>query len=142
MNERNHISPAIELVLVLSVQTTLMRSVTGMPRGDRRIVDVVSGSFTGPRLSGHVPATGGDWVTITPTGSQINVRLLLETQDGVTILFQYAGRACQDDGTLRLDVAGTFEAPQGTYGWLNDVQTFGCGVVTADGVQYHFYRFK
>jgi hypothetical protein len=38
-------------------------------------------------------------------------------------------------------VAGTFEAPQGEYGWLNDVQTFGQGEFAGDVVRYHFYRF-
>lgn len=134
--------PAIEPLLVLSVQTTLVRTVTGTPLGDRTIFDVVSGTFEGPRLSGHVPATGGDWVTRTPTGSRLNVRLLLETHDGVTILFQYSGKACQSDGQVRIEVAGTFDAPEGRYGWLNDVQAFGCGDPTPEGVRYRFYRFK
>jgi hypothetical protein len=77
----------------------------------------------------------------TPTGSHLNVRLLLETHDGVTIPFQYSGRACIVDGNLRIEVAGTFEAPQGPYAWLNDVQAFGRGVRIPEGVRYHFYRF-
>ncbi len=43
---------------------------------------------------------------------------------------------------LRIEVAGTFDAPEGPYGWLNDVQAFGCGDPTAEGVRYRFYRFK
>jgi hypothetical protein len=74
--------------------------------------------------------------------SHLNVRLLLETHDGATILFQYAGRACLIDGEPRIEVAGTFEAPQGPYGWLNDIQTFGQGVRIPEGVGYHFYRFR
>ena len=141
MSDPNNLQPALELLVVLSVQTTLVQVVTGTPLGDRMIFDVVAGTFEGPRLSGRVRATGGDWVTRTATGSHVNVRLLLETHDGVTILLQYSGRACQDGDKLRLDVAGTFEAPQGPYGWLNDVQAFGRGAVTADGVRYYFYRF-
>jgi len=132
---------AIEPLLVLTVQTTLARTVSGTPLGDRTVFDIEGGTFAGPRLSGHIPATGGDWVTRTPTGSHLNVRLLLETHDGVTILFQYSGRACIVDGNPRIEVAGTFEAPQGPYAWLNDVQTFGRGVRIPEGVRYHFYRF-
>lgn len=142
MSENNTSQPEIELLLVLSVQTSLVLALTGTPSGDRMIFDVVSGTFSGPRLSGSVPATGGDWVTRTATGSQLNVRLLLQTHDGATILLQYTGRACQDGNKVRIDVAGTFEAPQGPYGWLNDVQAFGQGVATTDNVRYHFYRFK
>jgi len=136
------VRPEIEPLLVLTVKTALVRTVTGTPLGDRTIVDVVSGTFEGPRLSGRVPATGGDWLIRTPTGSRINVRLLLETTDGVTVLFQYSGKACQIDGKPRIEVAGSFDAPQGPYGWLNDVQAFGLGVAIPEGVRYEFYRFS
>jgi len=133
---------AIELLLVLTVKTALVRTVTGTPLGDRAIFDIEGGTFEGPRLSGHIPATGGDWLIRTLTGSRLDVRLLLETHDGATILFQYSGRACQVDGQARIEAAGTFEAPQGPYAWLNDVQTFGRGVRIPEGVRYHFYRFR
>ena len=133
---------AVELLLVLTVQTSLVRAVTGTPLGDRTVFDIKGGTFAGPRLSGHVPATGGDWVTRTTTGSHLDVRLLLETHDGATVLFRYSGRACVIDGKLRIEVAGAFEAPQGAYAWLNDVQTFGRGALIPEGVRYHFYRFS
>jgi len=136
------VRPEIEPLLVLTVKTALVRTVTGTPLGDRTIVDVVSGTFEGPRLSGRVPATGGDWLIRTPADSRIDVRLLLETADGVTVLFQYSGKACQIDGKPRIEVAGSFDAPQGPYGWLNDVQAFGLGVAIPEGVRYEFYRFS
>jgi hypothetical protein len=141
MTDANDIA-AIELLLVLTFQTTLVRAVTGTPLGDRTVFDIDGGTFAGPRLSGHIPATGGDWLIRTPTASRLDVRLLLETHDGATILFQYSGRACLIDGQPRIEVAGTFEAPQGPYGWLNDVQTFGRGERIPEGVRYHFYRFR
>jgi Protein of unknown function (DUF3237) len=141
MTEEND-KAGIELLLVLTAKTALVRAVIGTPFGDRTIFDIEGGTFEGPRLSGHIPATGGDWVTRTPTGSHLNVRLLLETHDGTTILFQYSGRACMVDGQPRIEVAGTFEAPQGPYAWLNDVQTFGRGTRIPEGVRYHFYRFR
>jgi len=45
-------------------------------------------------------------------------------------------------GPPAVSMAGTFDAPEGPYGWLNDVQAFGCGDATAEGVRYRFYRFK
>jgi hypothetical protein len=141
MTEGNEMPAAIELLLVLTVQTALVRAVTGMPLGDRTVFDIEGGAFTGPRLAGRIPATGGDWLTRTATGSRLDVRLLLETHDGATIVFQYTGRACLADGKPRIEVAGTFEAPQGPYAWLNDVQAFGQGVRIPEGVRYHFYRF-
>lgn len=141
MND-DRIEPAIEPLLILSARTREIRTVSATPLGDRVIYDVEGGTFEGPKLSGRVLATGGDWVTRTRAGSQMSVRLLLETHDGVTLLLQYSGRASQNEGRLRLEVAGTFEAPTGPYDWLNDVQTFGQGSVGPEGVRYHFYRFK
>ena len=142
MTEGNDIPAAIELLVALTVQTTLVRAVSGTPLGDRTVFDIEGGSFSGPRLSGRIPATGGDWLIRTPTGSRLDVRLLLETHDGATILFQYSGRARLIDGQPRIEAAGTFEAPPGPYAWLNDVQTFGQGTRIPEGVRYHFYRFR
>jgi Protein of unknown function (DUF3237) len=141
MSEETYVQHAIESLMVLTAQTRPVGSVAGTQLGDRMIFDVVSGTFEGPLLAGRV-AAGGDWVTRTPTGSRLDVRLLLETDDGATLLFQYSGRACQIDGEVRIHVAGTFDAPQGPYGWLNDVQAFGSGAPIPGGVRYHFYRFK
>jgi len=142
MSEHSDPQPALESVMALAVQTKLTCSVAGTQLGAHMIYDAVGGAFEGPRLSGKVHASGGDWVTRTATGSRMNVRLLLETHDGVAILLQYSGRAFQADGKVRLEVAGNFDAPQGPYGWLNDVQAFGQGVVADDWVRYQLYRFK
>jgi hypothetical protein len=131
-----------ELLFVLTAKTTLVRAISGTPRGERQVFDIEGGTFEGPRLAGRVPATGGDWLIRTATGSQLSVRLLLETHDGTTILFQYTGRASMKDGKPNIEVAGNFEAPQGPYAWLNDVQTFGQGTPLPDGVRYQFYRFS
>jgi hypothetical protein len=90
MTEGNDMPAAIELLLVLTVQTALVRAVTGTPLGDRTVFDIEGGTFTGPRLAGRIPAAGGDWLTRTTTGSRLDVRLILETHDGATIL--YPGR--------------------------------------------------
>src|SRR5262249_54381041 len=142
MTDRNDNGAVIELLLVLTIHTTLVRAVTGTPLGDRAVFDIEAGSFEGPRLAARVAASGGDWLIRTRSGAQLNVRLLLETHDGVPILFQYSGRACQIDEQPRIEVAGTFEAPPGPHEWLNDVQAFGRGARIPEGVRYHFYRFR
>jgi hypothetical protein len=136
-----HEIPRIAPLVVLTVHTELVKSIVATPQGDQRIVDIIDGSFEGARLSGRIPATGGDWVTRNATRSRIDVRLLLETDDGVAILFRYLGKASQADGKPRIEVSGGFEAPAGSYDWLNDVQAFGLGTVIPDGVRYHFFHF-
>ena len=142
MNESDDSVAAIELLLILEARTSLVRAVAGTPLGDRSVFAVAGGTFEGPRLSGRVLPTGGDWVIRTAAGAQLNVRLLLETHDGVTILLHYSGRAGQNDGKPRIEIAGTFDAPQGPYAWLNERQAFGLGTQIPDGVRYHLYCFR
>jgi Protein of unknown function (DUF3237) len=142
MSEDKCAEPAIEPLLVLTVETKLVHSVMATPLGDRTIFDVVGGRFAGAGLAGRVPACGGDWVTRTVRGSQLDVRLLLETDDGVSILFRYTGKASLRGEQPRIEVAGSFDAPDGVYGWLNDIQAFGLGTPLAAGVRYQFFRFR
>jgi Protein of unknown function (DUF3237) len=132
--------PKIEPLLVITVETKLVRSVTGTPLGDRRVFDVVGGSFDGG-LRGRVLASGGDWLIQTERGSQLDVRLMLETEDNVVLLFRYFGRASRRAGQAHIEVTGSFDAPDGTYGWLNDVQAFGLGAAVREGVRYQLFRF-
>jgi hypothetical protein len=142
MSEDNRVGPRIEPFLVLTIETRMVRTVTGTPLGDRTVFDVVRGSFEGTGLRGRVPASGGDWVTRTANGSLLDVRLLLETDDGVTILFRYAGKASLRAGQPHIEVTGSFDAPDGPYGWLNDVLAFGLGTPISEGVRYDLFRFK
>jgi Protein of unknown function (DUF3237) len=142
MSDEQPTLPALELLFTLAAQTKAIRSIKETELGDRTLFDVVGGSFNGPRLSGTVQPTGGDWVIRTSTASRLDVRLLFETHDGISLLFQYAGRAFQSGPQVRLEVAGTFEAPKGAYEWLNTVQAFGQGAVSNDWVRYRFFRFK
>ena len=142
MSESQRIEPVIESLMVLHIQTRLRSNLTAMPLGDRTVFDIEGGSFEGPGLRGQIPPSGGDWLTRTATGSQMDVRMLLQTDDGVTLLLRYSGRASLRDGNPHIEITGSFDAPDGRYGWLNDIQTFGLGTPVADGVRYHLYRFK
>ena len=63
------------------------------PHGTRVFVTVLNGTVAGPRISGTVvPSSGADWVTVRADGySQLDVRLLITTDDGAVISMQYGG---------------------------------------------------
>jgi hypothetical protein len=133
----------IEPLLTMQAQTRLVAKLDGTSLGDRSVYDVVGGTFEGPRLRGQLLPSGGDWTTRSAAGSQLDVRLLLHTDDGATILLRYQGKASQrDDGSMRIEVVGSFEAAPGAYAWLDSIHTFGLGTPLQDGVRYQFYRFK
>jgi len=132
---------ALRTLLQLDIRIKPVQTLAGVPGGERLVYDILGGRFDGPRLCGRVLASGGDWVLRTPGRSQLDVRLVLQTDDGVSLLLRYGGRASQRDGAPRIEVAGSFEAPEGAYAWLNDIQAFGLGAPLADGVRYRFFCF-
>lgn len=118
------------------------RLIKNGPQGTRIVAAVAGGTFSGPRLSGTVIPPGGDWVTSRVNRiAQLDVRLLLVTDDDETILMQYKGIADFESGTARS--APQFEAADGRYSWLNDVQAVSIGELAPDGgVTYEVYALR
>jgi hypothetical protein len=116
----------------------------GAPSGTRLIAGLSGGRFEGPRLQARVvPVPGGDWATRRPDGSvRVDVRLLLETDDGAHILMTYVGVGVSDGGSLSIRTAPLFETGDERYAWLNRVQAVGYGDTTDDGVIYELYALK
>jgi len=125
-----------------NVAGTAPSIVTG-PIGTRAVVAVTDGTFTGERIEGVVaPNVGGDFAMFRPDGSlRIDVRLILNTNDGATIYMTYNGVAVPDaDGTLRIKTAPTFEAGDERYTWLNNVQAVGIGHSDLSVLHYEIYE--
>lgn len=111
------------------------------PHGTRVIADVTGGTFDGPRLRGHVVAPGGDWLHLRANGTaQLDVRLLLVTDDGASILMAYKG--INRDGGAYVRTAPLFETGDERYSWLNDIQAVATGQRTAEGVTYDVYALR
>ena len=61
-----------------------------MPIGTRRIFNATGGSFAGDRLSGEILPGGGEWFLDAGKGfGQVDVRLMLRTDDGASIYLRY-----------------------------------------------------
>ncbi|HEY9547253.1 MAG TPA: DUF3237 domain-containing protein [Solimonas sp.] len=141
MSQTNSPAPAISPLLTLDVEVEWLRNLAGTPLGERVIFGVRGGRFDGPHLRGHVLSWGGDSVTRTASTTQLDVRLLLETDDGVPLHLRYQGRASQRDGKPHIEISGGIEAPAGAYAWLNDLLVFGLGAQTGAGVRYELFHF-
>ena len=62
------------------------------PGAFRRVGIVPSGTFAGERMSGKVLDGGADWQTVRSDASTtLDVRLILQTDDGVNITMAYRG---------------------------------------------------
>jgi hypothetical protein len=125
------------------------------PFGTRRLIPVNGGSFEGDRLKGAVLSGGSDWQSIGTDGSvHLDVRLVLQTDDGAVIGFRYRGlRTGTPEVLARIDrgetvdpsayymrTSGLFETSAARYLWLNHIVAVSIGTRTSAGPQYDVYE--
>ena len=64
------------------------------PFGHRQYYEMTSGTLDGPRLTGKLIGSGGDWMLIGPDGfMRMDVRVQIETDDGAIICAHHFGPA-------------------------------------------------
>lgn len=118
------------------------------PFGDRNIVPITGGTFTGPNIRGKVMAGGWDWQLVTKTGCHsLQADYMIQTDDGAIINVVNKGTSCASPGSnARLITTPTFEAPLGPHAWLNGGAFVGTlEFATVDGkpaVHIRFYQVK
>jgi hypothetical protein len=132
----------VEHLFAITIPVDVAGLLPGGPQGTRVVVNASSGTFEGPKLKGTTKGPGGDWVTARADGSlSLDVRLLLETDDGALILMTYKG--ISPDGGTTIRSAPYFETGDKRYAWLNNLQavaTGGTGTGPAGTVTYDVYQ--
>jgi len=139
-------------LLVLEAVLAEPQMVTATPYGLRKIVPVLGGTFTGERLNGSILPTGGhDWAMTRADGVLVlDVRLVLETDDGAQILMTYRGIRTGTPAVLARIASGEyvdpaeyyfrivpfFETGSEKYAWLNSIVCLGFGERVKAGPKY------
>ena len=86
------VPPKLVLALEAHVQLGTPIEVGQVPRGRRRIIPIVGGTFEGSGIKGKVLNNGADWQVIRPDGfADLDTRYALETDKGELIYVQNAG---------------------------------------------------
>jgi Protein of unknown function (DUF3237) len=114
------------------------------PVGKRVIYPVKGGTFEGSKLKGKVRPVGGDWILrLDSATTKLDVRLLLETEDGQLISNTYTGFSHKNpDGTTYWRITPLFETSSKKYAWLNHLVAVGVGKFSEGGVSYEVYAIK
>lgn len=118
------------------------------PFGERNIVPITGGTFSGPNIRGKVMSGGWDWQLVTKTGCHsIHADYFIQTDDGTVINVVNGGTSCAKPGSnIRFFTTSTFEAPLGSHAWLNGGAFVGTlDLATVDGkpaVHIRFYQVK
>ena len=114
------------------------------PVGTRVIYTVKGGTFEGPKIKGKVRPVGGDWVLrLDSVTTKLDVRLLLETEDGQLISNTYTGFVHNNpDGSTYWRITPLFETRSKKYAWLNYLIAVGVGKFGEHGPSYEVYAIK
>jgi hypothetical protein len=142
-------------LFTLTLEVSGMQQVGATPAGDRRIGLVAGGRFEGPRLRGKVLPGGADWLALRPDGvTTLDVRLVLETDDGAAIGMTYRGLRhgpaevmarvnrgeAVDPNTYYFRTAVMFETAAPKYAWLNRAFFIGTGERKPSGPVYDVFE--
>jgi hypothetical protein len=124
------------------------------PTGQRRIVAITGGEFSGPELRGAVLAGGGDWsLRRSDRCTLLDARYTLQTDDGALIYVQDRGLRHGPEHTMARLAKGEpvnprdyyfrtsaqLEAASARYAWLNHLVVIGSGMRHAEEVTVDFF---
>lgn len=128
-------APELLRVCDIDVNVGPIRDLGPMPRGRRRIIQILGGTVRGPRLEAEIVPGGADWQYVRADGVvELAARYSLVTRDGVEIAVTNRGVRRAAPGVMQRLSRGehvdpalvycrttpVFEAPAGPYAWLND----------------------
>jgi uncharacterized protein DUF3237 len=131
-------------------------SIIGVTPGyDRRVGEITGGRFEGERLCGKIRSGGSDWQSLRADGATtLNVRLVMETDDGVLIGMTYLGVRHGPKEVLDRIARGEnvnpseyymratpyYETASEKYGWLNRIVSVAYGHRVAGGAIYQVFE--
>ncbi len=96
------------------------------------------------KLKGKVRPIGGDWgLRLDSVTTKLDVKLLLETEDGQLISNTYTGIVRNyPDGPTYWRITPLIETSSKKYEWLNYIVAEGVGKFNETGVSYEVYAIK
>lgn len=132
-----------------------IQEVGATAKGVRRMIPIVGGRFSGPRIEGTLLPGGADWQLIRNDGvAEIEALYTMKTTDGTLIYIVNKGYRHGPKEIMARLAAGEavspedyyfrttpfFEVEDGKYGWLNRTLMIGKGERTKDAVRIRFYE--
>lgn len=120
--------PDTEYVMTLNVKLGQAYGVGKTAKGNRFIVPITGGTFSGPDIKGEILEGGADYQLQNQEAGRTEVEAIycIRTDDGVTIHIRncgiiYNGKDAQGKPQFYFKCAPKFEAPMDSkYAWLNN----------------------
>lgn len=106
------------------------------PSGTRYIFPVKGIRIEGERIKANMKGgLSADWATVSSTGvGTLDVRALVETEDGAAIFVHYPGRVdmAAGPGNAPVYASPLFDTGDPRYAWLAKIQAVAKGTITPD----------
>jgi hypothetical protein len=151
------VTPTLQLLYTSRIDIAAPLDVGKSPHGQRRVINIMGGAFSGPRLSGRILPGGADWQVVRSDGVvEVDARYTLETDDGALIYITNWGLRHGPPGVIARLGAGdkvdpseyyfrttpVFETGAPEYAWLNGIIAVAVGERRADAVIITAYEVK
>ena len=148
--------PRLELLYraSIAVDKPQLFGPTVQASGERRIINIIGGEFTGARLKGKVLPGGADWQIIRSDGvAQLEARFTMQTDDGALLYVKnfgfrhgtpeviarlFSGEVV-DPAQYYFRMTPLIETGDARYAWLNSLIMVGSGMRTRERVIYDVY---
>lgn len=150
-------APRLTHVSDLYVSIDPIREMGAGRAGHRRIIPIIGGTATGPRLNGKIMNLGADWQTIWENGvAELDARYAIETDDGALVevqnygyrhgpkeVLEAIGRGEDvDPATYYMRTQARLESGDPRYAWVNKTLFIGNGARKADQVVISLYAME
>ena len=151
------VTPKLDLLYSSKIEIDTALSLGNAPYGERRIINITGGAFSGPRLSGRILPGGADWQIVRSDGiAEVEARYTLETHDGALIYISNWGYRHGPPEVMNKLSAGIkvnpqeyyfrtipkFETGSTEYVWLNGIISIAVGERRANEVIITVYEVK
>ena len=149
--------PELLFICALEVELSPIREMGVGRAGTRRIIPIVGGSVSGPKLNGRVLDVGADWQTIFSSGlAELDTRYAMETDDGAVIEIRNYGFRHGPKEVIEAIARGEDVPPDAyymrtharletgdpRYGWVNKTLFIGTGARKKTTVQMSLFAIK
>lgn len=151
-------TPHLTLLYRAEIEIGAPQMLGETPAGERRIIPITGGRFSGKRLAGRILPGGADWQLVRQSmpdeiEMRVEARFTMETDDGALIYLTNTGIRRASPDQVRQMMAGEavdpagyyfrmtprFETGSTRYGWLNGIIAVASGMRTPDRVIYDVY---
>ena len=82
-------APGLKFAFAIRAKVAPIQDLGMTARGHRRIIDILGGEVTGPRLEGEILPGGADWQIVRPDGTiEVVARYTIKARSGALIYVQ------------------------------------------------------